>query len=84
MWQVFGDRIYKMFQDLHVNPEESCKSCLKLSQNDDARDALQVRPDVEQRPDRFINQIPDPLALVKSDLHQQVAVWVQESWGIGK
>ena len=23
------DRIYKMFQDLHVNPESSCKSCLK-------------------------------------------------------
>jgi hypothetical protein len=31
MWQVFVDRIYKIVQDLHVNPEQSCKSCLKLS-----------------------------------------------------
>src|SRR6185369_1652974 len=25
------DRIYMMFQDLHVNPETSCKSCLSIS-----------------------------------------------------
>src|SRR6185436_12984474 len=24
------DRIYKIFQDLHVYPEKSCKSCLQL------------------------------------------------------
>jgi hypothetical protein len=24
------DRIYKIFQDLHVNPERSCKSCLSV------------------------------------------------------
>jgi len=28
---VVKDRIYKIFQDLHVNPDVSGKSCLKLT-----------------------------------------------------
>jgi hypothetical protein len=30
------DRIYKMSQDLHVNPETSCKSCLNFASQSDA------------------------------------------------
>src|SRR5215216_387375 len=30
------DRIYKMFQDLHVNLETSCKSCLNITAQSDA------------------------------------------------
>ena len=29
---VVVDRIYKIRQDLHVNHEKSCKSCLQLMQ----------------------------------------------------
>jgi hypothetical protein len=31
-----SDRMYKMFQALHVNPETSCTSCLKLASQSDA------------------------------------------------
>ena len=31
-----SDRIYKIFQDLHVNPETSCESCLKFASQSDA------------------------------------------------
>jgi len=36
------DRIYKMFQDLHVNPETSCKSCLNMTAQLDAIEVFQV------------------------------------------
>ena len=36
------DRIYKMFQDLHVNPESSCKSCLNMTAQLDAIEVFQV------------------------------------------
>jgi hypothetical protein len=36
------DRIYKMFQGLHVNPETSCKSCLNFASQSDAIEVFQV------------------------------------------
>jgi hypothetical protein len=36
------DRIYKMSQDLHVNSETSCKSCLNFASQSDAIEVFQV------------------------------------------
>jgi hypothetical protein len=36
------DSLYKMFQDLHVDPEASCKSCLNFASQSDAVEVFQV------------------------------------------
>jgi len=46
---MYFDRIYKIAQDLHVNPEKSCKSCKQLARRPDAWHPLKHSPDNMKR-----------------------------------
>jgi hypothetical protein len=54
------DRIYKIFHDIHVNHEESCKSCLNITPQSDALliEVLRVANQVDARPFERILYLP--------------------------
>src|SRR5215213_11806877 len=60
---------------------EPCDSYLSLLQQDDARNALQIRPDFEQFPDVRVDKAAHSFTLTEADFHAQMAVLLKKFWG---
>src|ERR1044072_9343382 len=59
---------------LNTAPGAVVTGYLSLTQDDDARNALQIRANFEQLPDVRVDKLLHRCALIEADLHDEVAV----------